>query len=90
MTATTSHVSSRCPGTPMYGLGRAMDGSWERIGGPFADVDDLLDCCFDYCMDHDLSPRDVQFVETIDGRELQREFPRGALPEPDDLPNDGL
>lgn len=68
---------------PLYALGRDIEGAYARIGGPFEDVDDLLDCCFDHMMQHDLPNSAVAFIEKMDGVEHRRAFPRGALPEND-------
>ena len=91
MTEIPLPTDARHLGAPLYAMAREGDGSWKRIGGPFEDVDDLLDCCFNHMMDvrvitsdHDLTSRDVAFIETIDGQEVQQAFPHGALPEDED------
>jgi hypothetical protein len=71
-------------GTPLFALACAGDGRWQCIGGPFDDVDDLLDCCFGHMMEFDLAPESVGFIETQDGRPFARSFPRGAFPEPEE------
>jgi len=67
--------------SPLHALAHDEAGGWRRIGGPFEDVDDLLDCCFDHMMRHDRPTSSVAFIETVDGVEHWRGFPRGALPE---------
>ncbi len=66
---------------PLYAMARLPDGSVREIGGPFDDIDDVLDTAWGHMMSHDVTVESVFFFETVDGRQVQREFPRGALPD---------
>ena len=55
------------------------------LGGPFTDIDDVLDACFDEMMARDCGPSAVFYIERLDGKQIARRFPQGAFPTDEDL-----
>jgi hypothetical protein len=55
------------------------------LGGPFTDIDDVLDACFDEMMARDCGPSAVFYIERLDGKQTARRFPQGAFQTDEDL-----
>jgi len=64
----------------MYAL--AIDSALNTrvLGGPFTDIDEVLDVCFEELMATDGPPGSVFYAEKSEGGVFVREFPRGAFP----------
>ncbi|MBX3402552.1 MAG: hypothetical protein KF699_03970 [Phycisphaeraceae bacterium] len=54
------------------------------LGGPFADIDDVLDACFDEVMARGCGRDAVFYIERCGGRSVARAFPDGAFPADDE------
>jgi len=64
----------------IYAMTVESTGAARCLGGPFEDIDDVLDACFDEMMARDCSPSEVFYVERRDGMPMVRCFPDGAFP----------
>lgn len=73
---------------PLFAMARGEDGGVIQLGGPFEDIDDVLDCCWDHILGNDLSVDRTFLIETTSNGPVRREFPRGAFPEQDDSGDD--
>lgn len=50
------------------------------LGGPFDDIDDVLDCCFDELMASGRGVESVFYVKVREGEAAVQHFPRNAFP----------
>jgi hypothetical protein len=69
---------------PMFAMARTATGERKQIGGPFSDIDGVLDACWDHMAEHDAPAESVYFLESVGGCLLERQFPKGALPDGDE------
>lgn len=67
----------------LYAMSVGASNDIRCLGGPFADIDDVLDACFDEMMARDCTPDAVFYIECATGRQWVRRFPQGAFPSPD-------
>jgi hypothetical protein len=68
----------------MYGMS-FHEGMEIELGGPFQDIDDLLDVCFNHLMATDLSIQSVFYIHVKNGLVEKRQFPVGAFPTDDEV-----
>lgn len=54
--------------------------STQVLGGPFTDIDDVLDACFDSMMAKDRDASTMFYVQVEGSNTVVRAFPRGAFP----------
>lgn len=66
--------------TPLYVGIVESDISLRRIGGPFDDIDDALDCCWDMVLGEDVPRESLFLIETGRGSPHVRALPADALP----------
>ena len=64
----------------MYAMSMDANLHVRELGGPFNDIDDVLDACFDDMMEMDSGADTMLFVEVVGGQVAVNSFPVGAFP----------
>jgi hypothetical protein len=78
-------VQSETPADGLYAMVVENVDGVRCLGGPFLDIDDVLDACFDEMMARDCGPEDVFYVERSGGKPRFHRFPKGAFPTPEEV-----
>jgi hypothetical protein len=64
----------------LYAMTIGPDLSTRVLAGPFHDIDDVLDACFDELMATERDRDAVFYAEVLGGSAVVRAFPHGAFP----------
>lgn len=77
-------MQSRGPADGLYAMAAGAFDEVRCLGGPFSDIDDVLDACFDEMMARGCGVDAVYYIESSGGKRVARAFPAGAFPTDDE------
>jgi hypothetical protein len=72
----------------LYAMIHDESGFARCLGGPYSDIDDVLDTCWDEVLGKDRAVSAVFYIRCVEGDVVKHEFLRGTFPNDDETIDD--